>query len=156
MDIRHELEMLHKEHEEILRFLDAWEDTLVLAASDEYTIRWRGLKQLQGMTAEIAEICEHCRREEEDADSPLFLFLEDAARTQLRDEHVQLQRANYEFRHELEFTTASLTGDLCLQGRHLLAALRQHIVYEEGLLKRIADDRLSHPDALKTMTAMKP
>ena len=154
MDMRDELETLHKEHQEILRFLAAWEDALTLAASDDYEIRWRGLRQLQEMTGAIAEICEHCRREEENTDSP-FLFLEEAARTQLRDEHTQLQRANYEFRRELEFTTASLTGDLCRQGQHLLTALRQHMAYEEGLLKRIEDDRLHHADLLETMTAVK-
>jgi hypothetical protein len=136
-----ELETLHKEHEEILRFLTAWEGALAQAASEEFEICRRGLEQVQRMTGQIAEICEHCRREEEYSDSPLLL-VEEAARSRLRDEHAQLHRANYEFRRELEFTTASFTGDLCRQGRHMLSTLRRHIAYEEGLLKQLEAEHL--------------
>jgi hypothetical protein len=141
MDLQSELVNAHKEHEEILGFLAAWENTLDQAASEDYEIRLRGLRQLQGMEGNIAAICDHCQ-EEETSGSPLFVFTADAERTRLKDEHFQLHRANYEFRQEMEFTTASHTEDLCSQGRSLLAALRQHIAYEEELLKRIEADQL--------------
>jgi hypothetical protein len=36
----------------------------------------------------------------------------------------------------MEFTTSSNTTELVLQGQRLLTALRGHIAYEEGLLRR--------------------
>ena len=147
MDLRHEFETAHAEHEDILEFLNNWEDALKLIADDDCDTRCHGLRQLQAMESKIVEICEHCRREEEDPASPLFLFAGAADRDQLKDEHFRLYRANYEFRREMEFTTASFTSDLVLQGQRLLAALRDHIAYEEGLLKRFEAEKSHLPEA---------
>lgn len=136
MDLRHEFEAAHNEHEDILEFLTVWEDALKLIASDDCDTRLRGLRQLQGMEGKIVDICEHCRREEEDPDSPLFRFAAEEERSHMKEEHFRLYRANYEFRKEMEYTTASSTEELVLQGQTLLAALREHISYEESLLKR--------------------
>jgi hypothetical protein len=148
MNLRHELEAAHNEHEDILEFLDVWGDALKEIASDDCDTRCRGLRRLQGMEGKIVEICEHCRREEEDSDSPLFRFAHEAERNHMKDEHFRLYRANYEFRREMAFTTASFTGDLILQGEKLLAALREHIAYEENLLKRIEAEQLSPAEAV--------
>jgi hypothetical protein len=146
MDLQHQFENAHIEHEEILEFLDVWEDALKLLASDDADTRCHGLRQLQGMEQKIVEICEHCRREEDDPESPLFLFAEAADRGRMKDEHFRLCRANYEFRREMEFTTSSFTDDLVQQGQKLLTALRGHIAYEEGLLKRFEKEQLHVPE----------
>ncbi len=142
MDLSHEFKAAHCEHEDILEFLSVWEDALKLIASNDCDTRCHGLRQLQGMESKIVAICEHCRREEEDPSSPLFLFAQAAERGRMKDEHFRLYRANYEFRREMEFTTASFTEDLVLQGQRLLSALRGHILYEEGLLKRFEQEHL--------------
>ena len=80
MDLQHQFESAHKEHEEILEFLEIWEGVLKLLGSEDSKVRLQGLRQLQKMEPQIAEICEHCRREEEVQDSPLFLFAERADR----------------------------------------------------------------------------
>jgi hypothetical protein len=148
MDLRQEFESAHAEHQEILEFLNVWEDALKLLADDDCDTRCAGLRQLQAMESKIVDICEHCRREEEDPASPLFLFAEDADRGRMKDEHFRLYRANYEFRREMEFTTSSSTNDLVTQGQKLLSALRGHIVYEEGLLKHFEREHLELSEAV--------
>jgi hypothetical protein len=145
VDVRHEFEAAHNEHEDILEFLTVWEDALELIASNDCDTRLKGLRQLQGMEGKIVEICEHCRREEEDPDSPLFRFAAEEERSHMKEEHFRLYRANYEFRREMEYTTASSTEELVLQGQTLLAALREHISYEESLLKQFEEVEL-HAD----------
>jgi hypothetical protein len=149
MDLQYQFESAHKEHQEILEFLDVLDGVILLLASDDSEERLDGLRKLQRMESKIAEICEHCRREEEDPESPLFLFAESADRGRMKDEHFRLFRANYDFRTEMQFATVSSTTELALQGQRLLDALRRHIVYEEGLLKRFEINQL-HPAVAAT------
>ena len=148
MDLREEFESAHAEHAHILEFLNIWEGALNTVSSDDYDTRCLGLSQLRGLEGKIAEICEHCRREEEDPESPLFQFADTADRARLKEEHLLLHRANYEFRRDMEFTTASFTYDLVLHGQELLTALLGHIAYEEGLLRRFESEHLDLPEAV--------
>lgn len=74
MDLHQEFETAHAEHAKILDFLKIWEDALQLVASNHLDVRCLGLRHLQMMKRKIADICEHCRKEEEDPESPLFRF----------------------------------------------------------------------------------
>jgi hypothetical protein len=148
MDLHQEFEAAHAEHADILEFLNEWEDALQLIASDDCDARCHGLRQLQAMEGKIVEVWEHCHKEEDDPDSPLFRLAQPADLGRLREEHFQLYRANYDFRREMEFTTSSFTGDLVLQGQRLLSALRGHIAYEEGLLQLFEHDPLHVAEAV--------
>lgn len=142
MDLHQQFEAAHEEHADIVEFLNEWEEALKLIASDDFDTRRHGLRELQGMEGKIVEIWEHCHKEEDDPEAPLLRFAESADRERLKEEHFRLYRANYEFRREMEFTTASFTGDLVLQGQMLLAALREHIAYEEELLRRFEHEQV--------------
>jgi len=148
MDLHQAFEAAHTEHAEILDFLNVWENTLNLLSDPDCDVRCQGLRQLQSMEHKIVEVCEHCRQEEEDPDSPLLRFAEAADRARIKDEHFRLYRANYEFRREMEFTTSSFTDDLVLQGQRLLKALREHIACEEELLRRFEVEQLHLPEAV--------
>jgi len=148
MDLRQAFESAHTEHAEILEFLNTWEDALKLIADPDCDVRCHGLRQLQAMESKIVEVCDHCRQEEEDPDSPLLRFAEAADRARIKDEHFRLYRANYEFRREMEFTTSSFTDDLVLQGQRLLKALREHIACEEEMLRRFEIEQLHLPEAV--------
>lgn len=136
MDLHRAFQEAHEEHADILEFLTIWEEALQVAASDDCDTRCTGLRQLQAMESKIVEIWEHCHKEEDDTEAPLFRFASPADRARLKDEHFQLYRDNYEFRREMEFTTSSSTEELVLKGQKLLAELRAHIAFEEDLLKR--------------------
>jgi hypothetical protein len=148
MNLHQAFESAHAEHAEILQFLNTWEDALKLIADPDCDVRCHGLRELQGMESKIVEVCDHCRKEEEDPDSPLLRFAEAADRARIKDEHFRLYRANYEFRREMEFTTSSFTDDLVLQGQRLLKALRDHIACEEELLRRFEIEQLHLPEAV--------
>lgn len=146
MTLQHQFECAHVEHTEILEFLKVWEDVLNLLDSQDSDTRHRGLRLLQSLEGKIVEICSHCRQEEEDPESPLFKFAESADRGRMKDEHFRLYRANYDFRTEMQFATVSNTAELVSQGQRLLASLRGHILYEEGLLKRFEKEQLHVPE----------
>lgn len=137
MDLHRAFQEAHEEHADILEFLTIWEEALQVAASDDCDTRCTGLRQLQAMESKIVEIWEHCHKEEDDTEAPLFRFASPADRARLKDEHFQLYRDNYEFRREMEFTTSSSTEELVLNGQKLLSELRAHIAFEEDLLKRL-------------------
>ncbi|HUL16263.1 MAG TPA: hypothetical protein VLV88_09725 [Terriglobales bacterium] len=144
MDLQAQFESAHREHQEILEFLDRWEEALRLLESENCDVCHAGLARLRHMAEPIGNICEHCRREEEDPESPLFRFAQEADRGRMKDEHFRLYRANSEFRRELDLTKPAYTGDLVLSGLKLLTTLRGHIVYEEGLLHRFAANQFEN------------
>ena len=141
MDLHQQFEAAHEEHADILEFLNVWEEALDLAASANSDIRCHGLRRLQSMESKIVEIWEHCHKEEDDVNEPLFRFASPVDRERLKDEHFQLYRGNYEFRREMEFTTASSTEELVNKGQKLLAELRAHIAFEEDLLRRLEHEQ---------------
>jgi len=146
MNLFDQFEHAHAEHAEILEFLKVWEEPLNSLVSLDAETRRQSLRFLQKLEPKIADICEHCRREEDDPESPLFRFAESADRGRMKDEHFRLFRANYDFRTEMQFATVSSTAELAQQGQRLLAALRGHILYEEGLLKRFEREQLAVPE----------
>jgi hypothetical protein len=142
MDLHRVFQEAHAEHTDILEFLNIWEEALQLIGSDDCDTRCTGLRQLQAMEGKIVEIWEHCHKEEDEPDSPLFRFAAPPDRERLKDEHFELYRDNYEFRREMEFTTSSSTGDLVAKGQKLLTELRGHIAFEEELLRRLEHQQL--------------
>lgn len=137
MDLHRAFQEAHEEHADILDFLNIWEEALQLVASEDCDTRCTGLRHLQEMEGKIVEIWEHCHKEEDDAEEPLFRLASPPEVERLKDEHFQLYRDNYEFRREMEFTTSSSTADLVQKGQKLLGELREHIAFEEELLRRL-------------------
>jgi hypothetical protein len=141
MNLHSELERFHKEHDEILRFLQVWEGALNLVARSEDSERCRGLTRLREMEEQVARIEDHCRAEEQSVESPYKLYLEDTELQRLEKEHELLARWSNDFHRELTFATVLRTDEMLRLGRQLLEQLRHHIAFEEGLLKKIEDSR---------------
>ena len=140
MDLRYQLEFYRKEHDEILRFLKEWEDALNLAAGPGEEAPCQALQHLREMEPKLLEIRQHCREEEQNVESPSQIYLDDTALKRLRQEHETLEELSDCYRSELKFVCAPPpTDDLVSIGRRLLAGLRRHIAYEEGLLKQIEE-----------------
>jgi hypothetical protein len=148
MDLRSQLDKYRQEHEEVLRFLKVWEGALTLAGSGQDGERSKGLAELRGMEKRLERIRQHCDEEGEDAESPFVLYLPDAELKQIREEHEQLAHSSSDFQRELTYATTSRTTEMVQSGRQLLAMLRQHLVHEEELLKRIQEAQGSE-DALR-------
>ncbi len=140
MDLRYQLEFYRKEHDEILLFLKEWEDALNLAAGTGEAAPGQALQHLREMEPKLLEIRQHCREEEQNVESPSQIYLDDAALKRLRQEHETLEQLSDGYRGELKrLATPPPTDALVSMGRRLLAGLRRHIAYEEGLLKQIEE-----------------
>ncbi len=130
-------ERLCKEHEEILRFSETWEEALNLLTSADGRERSGSLARLRELQNHLIEIRKHCRAEERSADSPFRLYLEPAEREELRSQHELLERRIGDFANELLFASADRTDELVRLGRQMLEHLRHYIVFEEALLERL-------------------
>jgi hypothetical protein len=140
MDVRGPLSQFHEEHREILELLKEWEAALELAASEDKADRCRALNQLREMEPQITAISEHCAEEEHSADSAFRLHLEDEAFQRLRAEHDVLDEFSDAYLDELRYvTTPPPAGKLISLGQRLVAQLRQHVGFEEELLKKIRE-----------------
>jgi hypothetical protein len=137
MEVHRQLEKVRNEHDEILQFLITWEFALQRAASDDWDVRCHGLEQLHEMDEQIAEINEHCRREEEGVESPFQLYMEPKSLKELRKEHRRLGCLIRDFRRELKLVTAPRTADLIVLGRDVVKEIRKHVAEEEVLLAQI-------------------
>ena len=137
MNAKDAAETLYKEHEELAGFLTAFENALELALAGDDETRGLGLSRLR----EIVERSTHIRgsfsQDSEVLTSPVFLQVSNTERTQLKQKLFHLERASYEFRKELAFTTTLSTEGLAEQGRRLEDMLRQEIAFEEELLRAI-------------------
>ena len=141
MDLGSQLQKYRQEHDETLRFLKACESALDLAESQQDAERRRGLADLREMEKKFERIRQHCNEEEQNVESAYRLYLEDAALQRLSEEHGLLVRWNNDFCRELRFATIARTDEVVALGRQFLEVLRHHVVFEEGLLKQIQDEK---------------
>lgn len=139
MDLRTKLDYFRKEHDEILLFLESWEDALQMAACEDDSDRLKGLARLREMERDLLSIQEHCHAEERSFESPFQMHLDDASLARLVQEHHLLGQLSNDFLRELRFATLLRTGELIPLGTELLGQLRRHIAYEAALLERIEE-----------------
>lgn len=138
MKVSNAVQTLREEHEEISRFLAAFEEALQSAASGQDDARGAGLAKLREMTMQGTHIRECCRHDVEALNSSLYLLADETDWNLWRTSVYRLERASYDFRKELGFATTLSTEALLGFGRTLVATYRRHMDYEEELLRRIA------------------
>lgn len=137
MNTKDAAETLHKEHEKMAGFLTAFETALELSVSGDDETRSRGLTELREILERSTHIRGSLSQDSEVLTSPVFLLVNSAERARLKQKLFHLERASYEFRKELAFTTTLSTEGLLEQARQLEDMLRQQIAYEEELLRGI-------------------
>jgi len=152
MDLRSRLDYFRKEHDEILRFLNAWEGALKMAASDGDDERRKGLTELRRFENELLSIQEHCHAEERTVDSPFQIYLDDVSLTRLAREHELLRQLSNDFLRELRFATLMRTNEVVRLGNALLEQLRRHIAHEAALLEQIEEGRAAEEKLLLRYT----
>jgi hypothetical protein len=137
MNTKDAVDTLHKEHDEMARFLKAFENALELAVSGDDEMRGLGLSGLREIVEKSTRIRGSFPQDSAVLSSPAFRLIEDADRYQLKQSLFRLERASYEFRKELAFTTTFSTEDLVEEGRRLEDILRKELAYEAELLQGI-------------------
>lgn len=150
MTWRAKLSHFRDEHDDLLRSLQQWEEALKLVASEDCNARRVGLDALRLMEKELLELREHCHNEEHHFESPFKAYLDEKLMENLRREHELIERMTEGFRSELKILcTPPPTDSLVSRGHELLAQLRHHIAFEEGLLKQIEEGHLEEEKKLQ-------
>jgi hemerythrin-like domain-containing protein len=138
MNLREPLEQFHREHQDILRFLQEWEQVLARAACEDPDVRIRALQQLRDMRERLGQIQQHCSEEERSSESVFRLYLDEALFAELCREHARLQEFVQAYLEAVaQLTTPPPAQSLVTLGRSLVEHLRQHIALEERLLEQI-------------------
>ena len=138
MALRHRITYLRKEHQELVNLADRIEKALTLASGKDFSRLEHGLAQLRALEHGFAGIVEHCHSEDRIVESTFHHYLNKSERLRLDEEHGKIVRALAEFREELRFATVDRTMAMIIPGMDLVQQLRGHVVFEEGLLDRIA------------------
>lgn len=138
MDLREPLEHFHREHQDILHFLQEWEQVLPRAASEDPDVRCRALQRLRDMRERILQIQQHCNEEERSSESVFRFYLDEKLFAELRREHARLQEFVQSYLDAVaQLTTPPPAQPLVTLGQSLIEHLRQHIALEERLLEQI-------------------
>ena len=136
MELTDRLEYLHKEQNEILNAIRRMEGAFELSANEDFSRRVKGLLELRSLEHAMDGIGEHCHSEARIVQSAFRHYSTGAEYSRLLAEHAEILRLLYNFREELEFTTADSTASLIPLGKEMVRRIREHIEFERKLLER--------------------
>jgi iron-sulfur cluster repair protein YtfE (RIC family) len=152
VELQSKIKRYRSEHDQILRFLKQWEEALLEFARADALFRTKSLAQLSEMETQLTALVRHCQEEEEEFDARSQHLLDDRAMEHLQNEHEQLRELTGNYKRLLRVLYATPpTRSLVELGQQLVAHLRRHIAYEEGLLKQIEDGQARAADAARVV-----
>jgi hemerythrin-like domain-containing protein len=147
VELQSKIKRYRTEHDQILRFLKQWEEALLEFARADELFRSKSLAELSEMETQLTALVCHCQEEEQELDARSKDLLDDRALEHLQGEHEQLRELTGNYKRLLRVLYATPpTRSLVELGQQLVAHLRRHIAYEEGLLKQIEDGQASETD----------
>jgi hypothetical protein len=153
MTLRHRIEYLRKEHEELLHLADRIEKMLESASKNDFAEHLKSLTGLRSLQHGLTGIVEHCHAEDRIVESTYHHSLQPEERARIDAEHEQIIRTVADFREELKFATTDRTMAMIIPGMDLINRLRVHIAYEREMLGRIAESGNPPKTALGRKTA---
>ncbi|HKO05729.1 MAG TPA: hemerythrin domain-containing protein [Candidatus Acidoferrales bacterium] len=142
MEPRESTEHLRKEHLEILRLTERFEDALSLASREDFAARQIGLAELRALQHGLLGISQHCTSEDGILESDYHHYLDAQKYDRIRTQHESLSRLIASLLRELPFVTADSVVDVVPRGEDIVDRIREHVAYEEEMLGYIEDLRL--------------
>jgi hemerythrin-like domain-containing protein len=142
MEPREDMKHQQKEHQEILRLTDRFEEALSLASREDFTARQIGLAELRNLQHGLMGISQHCSAEDGLLESEYRRYLDAKKYARIRTEHEGITRLIASLLRELPFVTADSVVDTVPRGQELVERIREHVAYEEEMLSYIEDLRL--------------
>jgi molecular chaperone GrpE (heat shock protein) len=130
MALRHHIQYLRKEHEELLHLADRIEKMLESASKNDFAEHLKSLTGLRSLEHGLAGIVEHCGAEDRIIESTYHRYLQQDERARIDAEDEQIIRAVTNFREELKCATTDRTMAMILPGMDAVNRLRAHIAYE--------------------------
>ncbi len=142
MESRDYTERLRKEHLEILRLTERFEEALSLASREDFSARQIGLAELRALQHGLIGISQHCSSEDGILESEYHRYLDAQKYDRIRAQHEGITRLIASLLRELPFVTADSIVDAVPRGQDLVERIREHVAYEEEMLGYIEDLRL--------------
>lgn len=137
MGVHERIQYLRREHDEITRLLDTFEEFLERTSRADMAARATGLADLRSFDHHLAGVIEHCHADDRAVESIFHHFLQERERNRVVLEHQEIVRLVDRFRDELKFATIDRCTPMTLWGNELVDQLRTHIAFEGVLLNRI-------------------
>jgi len=135
-------ERLRKEHLEILRLTERFEEALSLASREDFSARQIGLAELRALQHGLIGISQHCSSEDGILESEYHRYLDAQKYDRIRTQHEGITRLIASLLRELPFVTADSIVDAVPRGEDLVERIREHVAYEEEMLGYIEDLRM--------------
>ncbi len=142
MESRDFTDRLRKEHLEILRLTERFEEALSLASREDFSARQIGLAELRALQHGLIGISQHCSSEDGILESEYHRYLDAQKYDRIRAQHEGITRLIASLLRELPFVTADSIVDAVPRGQDLVERIREHVAYEEEMLGYIEDLRL--------------
>lgn len=149
MALRHRIQYLRREYEELLNLAGGIEKLLESASKNDIAEHLKGLTGLLSLEHGLAGIVEHCHAQDRIIESTYRQYLQQDERDRIDAEHEQIVWAVTNLKEELKCATADRTMAMILPGMEVVNRLRAHIAYERNLLDRIV--QLSNTQESTTM-----
>lgn len=144
MGLRHCLDYVLREHQELLQLAARMESLLESASTNDFSEHVRTIADLHSLEHGFAGIAEHCHAAERLVDSAFYKEFPQADLARINAEHLRILQAVASFKEELKYATADRTMAMILPGMDVVKLLRDHVAFEGELLRRTAMLAESH------------
>ena len=137
MIVRHWMDYLRKEHEELLDLTEKIEKLLDIASRHDFSEHPRVLRELQSLDHHLTGIVEHCHAPDRLVESDFYQLLPAEQLARLTAEHERIRQSVANFREELKYATPDRMMAMIMPGMDVVKLLRDHIDFESGLFDRV-------------------
>lgn len=144
MGVRHCMDYLLKEHEELLKLADKIEKLLERAGNNDFSEHVKTFAELRALEHGLAGVAEHCHATDRLVESAYYKHLPPKDLARIDADHLLLLNTVASFREELKCATADRTMAMILPGMDVVKLLRAHVAYEGEVFHRIAGLAESH------------
>lgn len=137
MIVRHWMDYLRKEHEELLDVAEKIEKLLERASGHDFFEHQKVLNELHLLDHNLIGIIEHCHAPDRLVESDFYQHLPAEKLARIDEQHRRLHQAVASFREELKCATPDRTMAMIIPGMDVVKLLCDHIDFESGLFDRV-------------------
>jgi len=138
MMVRHWMDYLREEHEELLDVAERIEKLLEKASGSDVSEHKRVLGELRLLDHPLTGVIEHCHAPDRLVESDFYQHLPAEKLARIEAEHRRLREAVANFREELKCANPDRMMAMIIPGMDVVRLLRDHIDFESELFDRVS------------------
>lgn len=136
MMVRHWMDYLREEHEEMLDLAEKIEKLLDIASKNDFSEHKKVLSDLRLLDHHLTGIIEHCHAPDRLVEFDFYQHLPAAKLARIAEEHRRLREVVASFREELKCANPDRMMAMIIPGMDVARLLRDHIDFESELFDR--------------------